>query len=262
MIATSFGVLRNKPDKERTMTVKDHYNRHLGNFYSWMVGDFNEKQKEHQAFLESRNIVPHSTAIALDLGAGHGVQSVSLARLGFSVKAIDFNLQLLTELKQNTRELAVTVFEDDIRRVKKHADPKPELVMCWGDTLTHLDTIAEVRQFIVDCCDVLAEEGTLIFSFRDYTTELTGDNRFIPVKSDDTRILTCCLDYETERVRVTDLLHVKTDTGWKQNVGSYYKLRLSPRDIVHTIAQCSMTITYNDVVNRMVTIIATKHTKG
>jgi hypothetical protein len=30
------------------MTVKEHYDNHLGKYYSWMAGDFTEKRVEHQ----------------------------------------------------------------------------------------------------------------------------------------------------------------------------------------------------------------------
>jgi hypothetical protein len=32
------------------MTVKEHYDQHLGNFYAWMSGDFTEKQREQKNF--------------------------------------------------------------------------------------------------------------------------------------------------------------------------------------------------------------------
>ncbi|WP_019865717.1 class I SAM-dependent methyltransferase [Methylovulum miyakonense] len=240
------------------MGVKEHYEHHLGDFYSWMVGDFETKQQEHQLFLEANQLFPRSTKMALDLGAGHGIQSVSLARLGYTVIAIDFNRQLLAELELNKRQFAITGINDDIRRVREYADPQPEAIICWGDTLTHLESSESARQFIINCCGILADNGKLILAFRDYSTELVGDNRFIPVKSDDTKILTCCLDYETDKVRVTDLLHVKTANGWQQKVGSYYKVRLAPKDIVATIVECGLAVTFNEVVNRMVTIIAVK----
>lgn len=105
-------------------TVKEHYDKHLSDFYSWMVGDFETKQREHQQFLEENNVIPNSTKIAIDLGAGNGIQSVSLAKLGFDVKAIDFNKQLLAELEINRRDLPIEIIEDDIRFVKKIFDSK------------------------------------------------------------------------------------------------------------------------------------------
>jgi len=133
------------------MTAKAHYDRHLGDIYTWMVGDFDARQKEHQHFLEASGLSPHGTSIALDLGAGHGIQSVSLVKLGYTVKAIDFNQQLLSELIDNTQRLSVTGFNDDIRQVKKYADPQPELIICWGDTLTHLESLDDIRQLVIDC---------------------------------------------------------------------------------------------------------------
>src|SRR5689334_10964766 len=81
------------------MTAKEHYERHLGNFYSWMAGDFTEKQQEQERFFLSNHIQAKLSGQAVDLGCGHGLQAVSLAHVGFSVQAIDFNRQLLRELR-------------------------------------------------------------------------------------------------------------------------------------------------------------------
>ena len=78
------------------MSAKEHYDKHLGDFYSWMVGDFNENQQAYQQFLTLNNIKPKTSKLAIDLGAGHGIQSVALAKMGFKVMAIDFNAQLFT----------------------------------------------------------------------------------------------------------------------------------------------------------------------
>jgi SAM-dependent methyltransferase len=240
------------------MTAKEHYDNHLGDFYSWMIGDFETKQKEFQQFLEKNNIFPKSSRTAIDLGAGNGIQSVSLARLGFRVKAVDFNRQLLAELAENRRDLPVEIIEDDIRAVEKYAGENPELIICWGDTLTHLESLAEIENLIADGASVLTGGGKLILSFRDYSAALEGDARFIPVKADETRILTCCLDYEAERLRVSDILHHKTENGWMQKVSSYYKVRVSPAQIEAIIEESGLKIRFNEIVARMNTIIAEK----
>lgn len=241
------------------MTVKEHYDKHLCNFYSWMSGDFEIKQKEFQHFLSENNLIPASSKIAIDLGAGHGIKSIALAKLGFIVKAIDFNTQLLNELKNNAEGLDIDIIHDDIRNVEKFRDLEPEVIICCGDTLTHLDNKNDIENFIKNSCIALMPEGKMILSFRDYSNELTGDSRFIPVKSDHTKILTCVLDYQQDIVRVTDLLHEMTENGWEQKVSSYNKVRISTQDIVQYLVSNGMTITFNQPLNRMQTIIAVKN---
>lgn len=239
------------------MTVKEHYDNHLGRFYSWMTGDFHTKTSEFKSFLTDNFIRPESNKIAVDLGAGHGLQSIPLAEMGFRVLAIDFNQQLLDELKVNAKDLDVTAINDDIKKVEKFAY-KPELIVCCGDTLSHLDNKIEVKTFMENIVKSLDKNGKVILSFRDYSTKLTGTDRFIPVKSDDNKILTCILDYEDEFVFVTDLLHERTDGVWKQKVSTYKKVRLLTNEIAGHLEGNGMTIKFNQIVNRLTTIIAIK----
>lgn len=240
------------------MTVKDHYDTHLANFYSWMAGDFETKQMEFKNFLRHHAITPSTTKKAIDLGAGHGLQSVALAKVGFSVTAVDFNQQLLAELAMNARGLGIEIVNDDIRKVKQFAGREPELIICCGDTLSHLGSKKEIGDLVAGISATLQTGGKVLLSFRDYSVELTGDDRFILVKSDDTRILTCVLDYESESVRVTDLLHEKTGAGWKQKVSSYKKVRISANEVVKMLVNSGLNVQLNQAVNRMTTILAVK----
>lgn len=238
------------------MTVKEHYDNHLARFYSWMAGDFETKQNEFRSFLQDHGILPSSTGRAIDLGAGHGLQSVPLAGLGFKVTAVDFNQGLLEELQANAIGLPIEIQNADIREVRQLAWLKPELILCWGDTLTHLVGKDEIGKLILDMAATLVPGGKILLSFRDYSVELTGDSRFIPVKSDDTRILTCVLDYEVDRVRVTDLLQERNEAGWQQKVSSYYKVRIAPDEVVKLIEGAGMRILFKAVINRMTTLLA------
>ncbi|HNK58755.1 MAG TPA: methyltransferase domain-containing protein, partial [Leptospiraceae bacterium] len=94
------------------MAAKEHYDKHLGSFYSWMVGDFESKQNEFSEFLNEMKILPRSSKNVIDLGAGHGIQTISLAKLGFHVTAIDFNEQLLQELKKNSEGFDIKIVND------------------------------------------------------------------------------------------------------------------------------------------------------
>jgi len=240
------------------MTAKEHYDNHLGNFYSWMVGDFESKTKEFQNFLKDNSIFPTNSKNAIDLGAGHGIQSVALAKLGFNVFAIDFNKQLLNELKRNSKGLNIEIVNGDIKNVNQFSAKEIELVLCCGDTLSHLNDKNEIKKLITDISTILKSNEKILFSFRDYSTELIGDSRFLSVKSDDNRILTCILDYEKEKVRVTDLLHEKTETGWKQKVSSYFKVRILTNEIIELLESVGFKIQLNSVINRMTNVIAIK----
>lgn len=240
------------------MTVKEHYDNHLGNFYSWIMGDFESKAREFQDFLKSNSVLPANSKTAIDLGAGHGLQSIPLAQLGFNVIAIDFNDHLLNELKRNSNGLTIEIINDDIRNVDQFSDREIELVVCCGDTLSHLNDKGEIKRLITDISNLLNTSGKILLSFRDYSTELTGDSRFIPVKSDENRILTCVLDYDKETVRVTDLLNERTETGWRQSVSSYNKVRIVPTEIIEMLESVKFKIQLNVVVCRMTTIIARK----
>lgn len=46
-----------------------------------------------------------------------------------------------------------------------------------------------------------------LLSFRDYSVPLQDEKRFIPVRSDEGRILTCFLEYSEDSVLVHDILH-------------------------------------------------------
>lgn len=209
------------------MTTLEHYENHLASFYSWMVGDFEMAREAFEAFLDRHELKPVQSGVALDLGAGHGIQSVAMANAGFQVTAVDFSKKLLTELKEQDKEDKVQVLESDIRSFENFKAITPELITCCGDTIAHLESKEQVELFIENCLALLVEGGKLVLSFRDYSHELKGEDRIIPVKSDAHNIHTCFLEYGEETLRVTDILHRQVDGKWNQEASSYEKVRVS-----------------------------------
>jgi SAM-dependent methyltransferase len=240
------------------MTVKEHYEKHLGNFYTWMVGDFETKVQEHLIYFKLHGIKPFDSSVAIDLGCGHGIQSVALARLGFKVFAIDFNRQLLDELKSNSKEYNIGLTESDIMDFEKYSSLSPNVITCMGDTITHLDTVKDIEDLIENSSKILSSKGKLILSFRDYTRPLIGDQRFIPVKSDENRILTCFLEYTDEKVIVTDLLYEKKENEWVQKVSSYPKLRIGLDEIKIILYRFGYEIDSYENRNGMIYVVAHK----
>jgi len=240
------------------MTVKEHYDRYLGSFYSWMVGDFTEKQQEQEKFFLNSNIAPNFSKIAFDLGCGHGLQAISLANLGFSVQAIDFNQQLLEELKNRISTSSIECTEAHLLEYLYAARLKPELIVCMGDTLTHLSGQDQVEELVALSSQKLERGGKLILSYRELASELTNERRFIPVRSDESRIHMCYLEYLQGYVKVFDILYERANGEWKQQVSWYPKLRIPVSLILSLFEKNNLTLIKQEIISGMTYLIAGK----
>ncbi len=217
--------------------TKEHYENHLAGYYSWMFGDFEARLNESEEFFKKHEITPAGNSIAIDLGCGSGVQSIPLAKLGYKVIAVDFSRKLLDELNARKENLNIQTVEADIMDTDKYSNHNPELIICMGDTLTHLNSLNEVNKLIENCRNILSPNGKFIISYRDLSKELKGESRFIPVRSTDDTIFTCFLEYEKDYVNVNDIINSKTAEGWIQKVSSYKKLRLPVNTVKHLLVE-------------------------
>lgn len=240
------------------MNAKDHYDNHLANFYSWMIGDFETRANEQYSFFQSHGILPKENRAAVDLGCGNGIQSIALARLGFDVIAIDFNKTLLSELQLHKDKYSISTFELDMMNFKEKVKTPVEVITCMGDTISHLSSMEDIDEIVSRMHSILASSGKIVLSFRDYSTAICGESRFIPVKSDENRILTCFLEYFDDNVNVTDLLHEKENDKWVQIVSSYQKVRISDEKIKRILSEHGFSVNSCEQINRLVYIVATK----
>lgn len=214
-------------------TAADHYDQMLARHYSWMLGgDITALAAEQARLLAGLGITPPAEgATAIDLGCGPGNQTLALAALGFSrVLAVDSSGVLLDELVAHADEdPAIQPVHADLRGVlPKIAEPaSAAVIVCMGDTLTHLPDKADVTVLLGHVEHALAGGGELVITYRDLTRPLLGPDRFIPVRHSADQLLTCFLEYlDDDTVLVHDLLHTRCDGVWTQRVGSYPKLRL------------------------------------
>lgn len=231
-------------------SVSQHYEHHLGAIYAWMQGGVDAGLARGRAELQAIGIEPAAGSLAVDLGAGFGTHAVPLAQLGYSVIAIDGCQALLAQLAACGAGQPIRIVETDLTRFGRHLPRPADLILCMGDTLPHLPELGAVEQLLSDVAAALAPSGRFVATFRDYCSRpLLGSARFIPVRSQADRILTCFLEYQAERVRVHDLLHRLVDGVWQLSVSSYDKLRLETQWLLAQLAklgfdsQCEVTAT-------------------
>jgi SAM-dependent methyltransferase len=216
--------------------VATHYEELLAQHYTWMLGtDFDELVTEQRQLLSSCGATTSKqhNSVALDLGCGSGIHSVALARLGHeTVLSVDISKTLIAELTDRASHFpGIRPIRADLcAGLGAIVEPRSiTTAVCMGDTLPHLPDTTAVRRLLEDTFDALVPGGVFVLSFRDLTTPLVGLDRFIQVRADQHRIMTCFLEDEGDVVRVTDLIHSKDPDGaWWLRKSSYRKLRLAP----------------------------------
>jgi hypothetical protein len=240
--------------------VTRHYESLLAANYTWMFGvPFDAKVAEQRDLL-GRILGEEmgSPGPAIDLGSGPGYQSVALADLGFiPVLAVDTSQALLDELKEHRNGRPIETACADLRDVRRiYGQRRARIVVCMGDTLTHLPDVASVTQLFADAFELLEPGGLLMLTFRDLSAPLEGLDRFIPIRSDADRIMTCFLEYEPGFVKVHDLIHTRNGGGWMLQKSSYKKLRLSSAEVAEQLADAGFHVVRNEPIGRLQSILA------
>ena len=140
----------------------------------------------------------------------------------------------------------------------RHSPPQSDLIVCMGDTLTHLNTLQDVRTLIKRAQKSLVSMGRMIFGFRDMSVAVTDLERFIAVRSDADRIFTCFLEYEQRHVKVHDLVYERRGDEWVLNKSFYRKLRISAKWLQLQIKKAGLNLEHLDVRNGVTTMIVRK----
>lgn len=236
-------------------SIADHYETHLAEHYSWLFGGLPERTKENRAYFEKLGL--KGSGRALDIGCGSGFQSIPLAELGYHVTGVDLSKTLLDELGRHAADLSIETVCDDILHYIVTEKPGLELCVCMGDTLTHLVSFGDVQRLLREVHRILAPGGRFVVAFRDFTNELVGNARFIPVRGDAHTVFTCFLEYDGDHVRVYDVIHRRPEgsNAWEMKVSGYKKLRIGPDWLQKRVVEVGFTVESSEVRQGMATLV-------
>ncbi|HTU51171.1 MAG TPA: class I SAM-dependent methyltransferase [Acidobacteriaceae bacterium] len=242
--------------------VQDHYNNLLAKHYTWMFGTpFDEKVSEQKEILEEAlQTNADCSGLAVDLGSGPGFQAIALSEMGFSpVLAVDTNEFLLNELQSHQGHRPVRTVCSDLLRLREFVAPMTaQVIVCMGDTITHLPNKDAVEELILLVADTLAPDGKFVITYRDLSVEATGLDRFIPVHADQEKVMTCFLEFDRpDSVLVYDLVYSREGSKWLLEKSAYRKLRL-PADWLQDAMKRAGFIVHTGQAGRFIRLVGQK----
>lgn len=236
--------------------IKTHYETLLADVYTWAFGGNELNQENNATLFKEIGLTPSGGDIAIDLGAGSGFQSIPLLKLGYQVVAVDLCEKLLSELKEQWHGPELKTISGDLRNAELYNDVTPALILCMGDTLSHFETLNDIENLIANAHTALEKGGKFILSYRDLSLELTGTDRFIPVKSDRDRIFTCFLEYGKETVTVNDVLYERNGEEWDLHKSAYTKIKIPKAWLLETLETQGFKIIHEKEIRGMHTLVA------
>jgi 2-polyprenyl-3-methyl-5-hydroxy-6-metoxy-1,4-benzoquinol methylase len=148
----------------------------LGRYYD-MIFPTNEQQL---AFLKA--LLPERGSV-LDVGCATGTYAIPLARLGYDVCAFDFDGAMVEMLVSKTEndENPPKALVFDMRRLPELSVGPFDLIFCIGNTLVHLETLAEVEEVVKACGEKLKRGGALVIQTVNYDRVLAHKDLSLPL---------------------------------------------------------------------------------
>ena len=156
-------------------TAREHHFAHVAPIYLWMAGGIEHALRLGTLDVASLGLPARHDDLAVDLGAGFGMHAIPLARMGYSVIAIDSSPELIDELGIHACGLPIRPIVADLVDFRMHVPGRAARILCMGDTLTHLDSQDSIKRLFADVAACLLPGGRFVATFRDYTRLPAGD---------------------------------------------------------------------------------------
>jgi SAM-dependent methyltransferase len=239
--------------------VTTHYDALLADRYTWMMGGLDGCLSSARALLDAVGLTEEGSGAVLDLGAGAGYHARVLASRGFNVTAVDTSDTLLKELGEVCAGMPVRTLQTDLLDEAKFSEHGPYvLILCVGDTLTHLSSAKDIDSLVRMAARLLAPGGALLLQFREQPGDLTPQDSVIKMRAERDRIMQCVLHFAPERVWVTDIVHEWNGQAWITTKSTYPKLRVSTDALLEIATTAGLNIRFNDTLLRQRVLVLTR----
>ncbi|WP_347840672.1 class I SAM-dependent methyltransferase [uncultured Draconibacterium sp.] len=122
----------------------------------------------------------------LDIGCATGELAFQLASQGAKVTGIDLNADLLQQARQNRKHQNLSFLMGNMLELKNDFSHRQfDAVLCFGNTLVHLNSEKEVLQMLQNARAVLKPGGQLLLQILNYDYICSHPVRELPIIETD-----------------------------------------------------------------------------
>ena len=143
----------------------------IAEYYDLIYPDWEASMRRHgSAISKMLGDPPVSAFRILDVSAGIGTQSLPLASIGYEVVARDLSSKAILRLEREAeaRGLSIDAGHADMREVGNSVTGPFAAIIAFDNSIPHLLTDADIVESFRSLSQLLASDGVILISVRDY----------------------------------------------------------------------------------------------
>jgi ubiquinone/menaquinone biosynthesis C-methylase UbiE len=151
----------------------------------------------------------------LEIGCGTGNLTLPLAEHCKRIVGVDLDRDMLAQANSKMLKANIEFQEGNMLYIDKHfLENSKDSIICFGNTLVHLDNLTEIELFLANCQRILKSKGKLLLQIINYNRILSEHIDHLPTLEDDTILFERKYDYLKAEHKInfkTRLLHKQTN---------------------------------------------------
>lgn len=222
------------------LTSTEFYDR-LAELFDVMT-DWRSRLAFELPFLQQM-LSAHAAQRVLDVACGTGWHAIALAQAGLTATGADISPQMIARAREHAAQANVSVpfVVSDFEHLEQTVPETFDAVICLGNSLPHLLSLAALQQAIQQMRQRLRPGGVLIVHNLNYDQRLKTQPRFFAASGTADSLVWRFADYGAEFITFHTALFERQNDAWSVRVNSTLQRPLLAGDLDHAVTRAGFT---------------------